>query len=78
MWVHGTYHSAGITNVTMQMLDIEIINEIVWYKRNSFPNLAGRRLTASHETILWRIAAASVPTASITSTPSPEISPMTR
>lgn len=22
-------------------------------KRNSFPNLAGRRLTASHETILW-------------------------
>ena len=53
MWAHGTYHSAGITNVAMQMLDIEIINEIVWYKRNSFPNLAGRRLTASHETILW-------------------------
>lgn len=53
IWVHGTYHSAGITNVAMQMLEIEIINEIVWYKRNSFPNLAGRRLTASHETILW-------------------------
>ena len=53
MWVHGTYHSAGITNVAMQILDIEIINDIVWYKRNSFPNLAGRRLTASHETILW-------------------------
>ena len=53
MWVHGTYHSAGITNVAMQMLRIEIINEIVWYKRNSFPNLSGRRLTASHETILW-------------------------
>lgn len=53
MWVHGTYHNAGITNVAMQILGIEIINEIVWYKRNSFPNLAGRRLTASHETILW-------------------------
>ena len=53
MWVHGTYHSAGITNVSMQMLRIEIINEIIWYKRNSFPNLSGRRLTASHETILW-------------------------
>lgn len=53
MWVHGTYHSAGITNFAMQFLGIEIINEIVWYKRNSFPNLAGRRLTASHETILW-------------------------
>lgn len=53
MWVHGTYHSAGVVNVAMQLLGIEIINEIVWYKRNSFPNLAGRRLTASHETILW-------------------------
>lgn len=53
MWVHGTYHSSGITNVAMQMLGIEIINEIIWYKRNSFPNLAGRRLTASHETVLW-------------------------
>ena len=53
MWVHGTYHSAGITNFAMQVLEIEIINEVVWYKRNSFPNLAGRRLTASHETVLW-------------------------
>lgn len=53
MWVHGTYHNAGIINVAMQMLRIEIINEIIWYKRNSFPNLSGRRLTASHETILW-------------------------
>ncbi len=53
MWVHGTYHSAGIINVAMQLLRIEIINEIVWYKRNSFPNLSGRRLTASHETVLW-------------------------
>jgi len=53
MWVHGTYHNAGFVNVAMQLLGIEIINEIVWYKRNSFPNLSGRRLTASHETILW-------------------------
>jgi len=53
MWVHGTYHNSGIVNVAMQILQIEIINEIIWYKRNSFPNLSGRRLTASHETILW-------------------------
>lgn len=53
MWVHGTYHNAGIINFAMQLLGIEIINEVVWYKRNSFPNLSGRRLTASHETILW-------------------------
>lgn len=53
LWAHGAYHNAGIVNVAMQMLGIEIINEVIWYKRNSFPNLSGRRLTASHETILW-------------------------
>lgn len=53
MWIFGTYHNIGVINVVCQMLGIEIINEVVWYKRNAFPNLAGRRLTASHETILW-------------------------
>ncbi|MCI8746518.1 MAG: site-specific DNA-methyltransferase [Lachnospiraceae bacterium] len=53
MWIFGTYHNIGIINVICQILGIEIINEVIWYKRNAFPNLAGRRLTASHETILW-------------------------
>ncbi|PIR56844.1 MAG: site-specific DNA-methyltransferase [Parcubacteria group bacterium CG10_big_fil_rev_8_21_14_0_10_41_35] len=53
VWVFGTYHNIGLINIAYQALDIEIINEVVWYKRNAFPNLAGRRLTASHETLLW-------------------------
>ena len=53
MWIFGTYHNIGIINVFCQKLGIEIINEIIWYKRNAFPNLAGRRMTASHETVLW-------------------------
>ena len=53
IWIHSTYHNSGFVNVCCQMIGLEIINEVVWYKRNSFPNLAGRRLTASHETILW-------------------------
>lgn len=53
MWVHGTFHNIGIINFVMQILNIEIINEVIWIKRNSFPNLSGRRLTASHETIIW-------------------------
>ena len=53
LWVHGTYHNIGIINTVLQMLEVEIINEVIWFKRNSFPNLSGRRLTASHETILW-------------------------
>lgn len=53
MWVHGSYHNIGVINTCLQILEIEIINEVIWFKRNSFPNLSGRRLTASHETILW-------------------------
>lgn len=53
MWIFGTYHNIGIINVACQRLGIEIINEVIWYKKNAFPNLSGRRLTASHETILW-------------------------
>lgn len=53
IWIHGTYHNIGIINFCLQIQEIEIINEIIWYKRNSFPNLSGRRLTASHESILW-------------------------
>jgi len=53
MWIFGTYHNIGMINVVCQKLGIEIINEVIWYKRNAFPNLSGRRLTASHETILW-------------------------
>lgn len=53
MWIFGSYHNIGIVNVACQALSLEIINEVIWYKPNAFPNLAGRRLTASHETILW-------------------------
>jgi len=53
LWVHGTYHNSGIINFALQVLGIEIVNEVVWFKRNAFPNLSGRRLTASHETVLW-------------------------
>jgi site-specific DNA-methyltransferase (adenine-specific) len=53
IWIHSTYHNSGFVNVGCQLLGLEIINEVVWYKRNAFPNLAKRRLTASHETLLW-------------------------
>jgi len=53
IWIHGTYHNIGFVNVACQALGLEIVNEVIWYKRNAFPNLAARRLTASHESILW-------------------------
>lgn len=53
LWTFGSYHNIGIINTVHQLLEIEIINEIIWYKRNAFPNLSGRRFTASHENLLW-------------------------
>lgn len=53
IWTFGSYHNIGVINLSYQTLGIEILNEIIWYKRNAFPNLSGRRFTASHETILW-------------------------
>lgn len=53
IWIHSTYHNSGLVNIACQLLGLEIINEVVWYKRNAFPNIAAKRLTASHETILW-------------------------
>ena len=53
MWIFGTYHNIGMVNVACKSLNLEIINEVIWFKRNAFPNLTGSRLTASHETIIW-------------------------
>ena len=53
LWISGTYHNIGIINYVLQKQKIMIINEIIWYKRNAFPNLACRRFTASHETLIW-------------------------
>jgi len=53
IWIHSTYHNSGWINVACQLAGLEIINEVIWFKRNAFPNLSARRLTASHETVLW-------------------------
>lgn len=53
IWIHGSYHNIGFANVACQILGLEIINEVVWFKRNAMPNLRARRLTASHEIVLW-------------------------
>lgn len=37
MWIFGTYHNIGMINVACQLLGIEIINEVVWYKNGDFP-----------------------------------------
>jgi len=53
IFVFGSYHNIGFVNVTFQKFNMDMLNEIIWYKRDAFPNIACTRLTASHESILW-------------------------
>lgn len=51
--ISGTYHSIYKCGHLLQKLECRIINDIIWFKPNGAPALAGRNFTASHETILW-------------------------
>jgi len=51
--VSGTYHSIYKCGFLLQRLGSRVINEIIWFKPNGAPALAGRNFTASHETIIW-------------------------
>ncbi|MHA1967409.1 MAG: DNA-methyltransferase, partial [Candidatus Hodarchaeales archaeon] len=53
MIIFGTYHNIGVINFLALKIGLRLINEIIWYKRNAFPNLSRKCLTASHENILW-------------------------
>lgn len=51
--ISGTYHSIYKCGVVLEELGFRILNEIVWFKPNGAPNLAGRSFAASHETLVW-------------------------
>ena len=51
--ITGTYHNIYKCGFILQENDCRIINDIIWFKPNGAPALAGRNFTASHETVLW-------------------------
>jgi site-specific DNA-methyltransferase (adenine-specific) len=51
--ISGTYHSIFQCGFVLQELGCRIINDLVWFKPNGAPALAGRNFTASHETLIW-------------------------
>jgi site-specific DNA-methyltransferase (adenine-specific) len=51
--ISGTYHSIYQCGYILQEIGCRIVNDIVWFKPNGAPSLAGRNFTASHETIIW-------------------------
>jgi len=51
--VSGTYHSIFQCGFAMQQLGFRILNDLIWFKPDASPNLAGRNFAAAHETIVW-------------------------
>lgn len=53
IWVIGSYHNIFRIGNIMQDLGFWILNSVVWVKANPMPNFRGRRLTPSHEILIW-------------------------
>jgi len=55
--IFGSYHNIYQIGFLLQKIDRKIINSIVWYKRNAFPNVTQRMLCESTEHIIWAVNA---------------------
>lgn len=51
--IFGSYHNIYKIGSILHDLDRKIINSIVWFKRNAFPNVTQRMLCESTEHIIW-------------------------
>ena len=58
MFILGVHQNIGLINRILQQKEIEVLHHIVWYKRNSMPNLSTTRLQSSHECVLWAVKSA--------------------
>ena len=53
--IFGSYHNIYKIGYILQSFDRKIINSIVWFKRNAFPNITNRMLCESTEHIIWAV-----------------------
>ena len=51
-WISGTLHNHPSVGVILKKLDLWIINDVIWYKRNAAPLLSKTRLAPSTE-LIW-------------------------
>lgn len=51
--IFGSYHNIFTIGDLLDEMNLRIINSIVWYKRNAFPNITQRMLCESTEYIIW-------------------------
>jgi len=53
--IFGTYHNIYKMGYLLEQMGKKIMNSIVWYKRNAFPNITNRMLCESTEHIVWAV-----------------------
>lgn len=53
IWISGTPHSIFQVGYALQSLGFKIMNEIIWYKPNSPPNLTCKYFAHAHESLIW-------------------------
>lgn len=53
--VFGTYHNIYKIGYFLEKLNKKIVNSIIWFKRNAFPNITHRMLCESTEHIVWAV-----------------------
>ena len=53
LFVFGTYHNIYTLGFILQMMDLKILNSIIWMKPNAQPNITCRMFTESTEQLIW-------------------------
>ena len=53
IWVCGTFHNIYSVGHCLSNLGFTIINDIILFKPNAFPDISQRKFTSSHENLIW-------------------------
>jgi len=53
--IFGSYHNIYKLGFIVQMLGLKVINSLIWYKRNAFPNVTQRMFCESTEQMIWTV-----------------------
>lgn len=53
--IFGSYHNIYRIGSILQDLDRKLVNSIIWYKRNAFPNITQRMFCESTEHLIWAV-----------------------
>jgi site-specific DNA-methyltransferase (adenine-specific) len=53
--IFGSYHNIYSIGAILEQMNLKIVNSIVWFKRNAFPNITQRMFCESTEHMIWAV-----------------------